>query len=131
DNKQGRTVENALSQRIDNHTTVSISTGMFSIYALYLLREKMKQVKGLNILLLTNPQTNKANGVSIAIDHAFWGRSEEGELKRQLLLRTAAEECSRILERSRIRALKVSNAFGFKLIFVEKEDESCVIHSGM
>ena len=66
DNKQGRTVENALSQRIDNNTTVSISTGMFSIYAFYLLREKMKQVKGLNILLLTNPQTNKANGVSIA-----------------------------------------------------------------
>lgn len=131
DNKQGRTVENELSQRIDNHTTVSISTGMFSIYAFYLLREKMKQVKGLNILLLTNPQTNKANGVSIAIDHAFWGRSEEGELKRQLLLRTASEECSRILERSRIRALKVPNAFGFKLIFVEKEDESCVIHSGM
>lgn len=131
DNKQGRTVENALSQRIDNNTTVSISTGMFSIYAFYLLREKMKQVKGLNILLLTNPQTNKANGVSIAIDHAFWGRSEEGELKRQLLLRTAAEECSRILERSRVRVLKVPNAFGFKLIFVEKEDESCVILSGM
>ena len=131
DNKQGRTVENELSQRIDNNTIVSISTGMFSIYAFYLLREEMKHIKGLNILLLTNPQTNKANGVSIAIDHAFWGRSEEGELKRQLLLRTAAEECSRILERSRVRVLKVPNAFGFKLIFVEKEDESCVILSGM
>lgn len=131
DNKQGRTVENELSQRIDNSTIVSISTGMFSIYAFYLLREKMKHVKGLNILLLTNPQTNKANGVSIAMDNSFWGATEEGELKRQLLLRTAAEECSRILERSRIRALKVPNAFGFKLIFVEKENEGCVIHSGM
>ncbi|MEZ7873544.1 MAG: helicase [Bacteroidales bacterium 45-6] len=131
DNKQGRTVENELSQRIDNSTIVSISTGMFSIYAFYLLREKMKHIKGLNILLLTNPQTNKANGVSIAMDNSFWGATEEGELKRQLLLRTAAEECSRILERSHIRALKVPNAFGFKLIFVEKENEGCVIHSGM
>ncbi len=131
DNKQGRTVENELSQRIDNSTIVSISTGMFSIYAFYLLREKMKHIKGLNILLLTNPLTNKANGVSIAMDNSFWGATEEGELKRQLLLRTAAEECSRILERSRIRALKVPNAFGFKLIFVEKENEGCVIHSGM
>jgi ERCC4-related helicase len=131
DNKQGRTVENELSQRIDNSTIVSISTGMFSIYAFYLLREKMKHVKGLNILLLTNPQTNKANGVSIAMDNSFWGTPEEGELKRQLLLRTAAEECGRILERSRIRALKVPNAFGFKLIFVEKENEGCVINSGM
>nr|WP_286855932.1 helicase-related protein [Proteiniphilum sp. UBA4988] len=131
DNKQGRTVENELSQRIDNNTIVSISTGMFSIYPFYLLREKMKHVKGLNILLLTNPETNKTNGVSIAMDNSFWGTSEEGELKRQLLLRLAAEECSRILERSRIRALKVPNAFGFKLIFVEKEGESCVILSGM
>ena len=131
DNKQGRTVENELSQRIDNNTIVSISTGMFSIYAFYLLREKMKLVKGLSILLLTNPQTNRANGVSVAMDNSFWGTSEEGELKRQLLLRTAAETCSRILEKSRIRALTVPNAFGFKLIFVEKGDESCVIHSGM
>lgn len=76
DNKQGRTVENELSQRIDNSTIVSISTGMFSIYAFYLLREKMKHIKGLNILLLTNPQTNKANGVSIAMDNSFWGTSE-------------------------------------------------------
>lgn len=131
DNKQGRTVEHEIAKRLDSNTSVSVSTGMFSIYAFYLLREKMKHIKGLNILLLTNPQTNKANGVSIAMDNSFWGATEEGELKRQLLLRTAAEECSRILERSHIRALKVPNAFGFKLIFVEKENEGCVIHSGM
>lgn len=131
DNKQGRTVEHEMTKRIDNKTLVSISTGMFSIYAFYLLREKMKNVKELKIILLSNPQTHNPQGVSILLDNSFWGTVEEGELKRQLLLRYASEECTRILERSRIRILKIPYSFGFKLIFVQNEQDSCVINPGM
>lgn len=131
DNKQGRTVEHEIAKRIENNTSISISTGLFSIYAFFLLREKMKHVKGLKILLLSNPQTQNPKGISIALDNSFWGTAEEGELKRQLLLRYASEECSHILERSRIRALKIPNSFGFKLIFVQNEQDSCVINPGM
>lgn len=131
DNKQGRTVEHEIAKRLDSNTSVSVSTGMFSIYAFYLLREKMKHTKGLKILLLSNPQTKNPQGVSIALDNTFWGTAEEGGLKRQLLLRYAAEECTHILERSRIRALRVPNSFGFKLIFIQNELDSCVINPGM
>ena len=131
DNKQGRTVEHEIAKRLDSNTSVSVSTGMFSIYAFYLLREKMKHTKGLKILLLSNPQTKNPQGVSIALDNTFWGTAEEGGLKRQLLLRYAAEECTHILERSRIRALRVPNSFGFKLIFIQNEHDSCVINPGM
>src|SRR5574344_1791161 len=131
DNKQGRTVEHEIAKRIDSNTSVSVSTGMFSIYAFYLLREKMKHTKGLKILLLSNPQTKNPQGVSIALDNTFWGTVEEGGLKRQLLLRYAAEECTHILERSRIRALRIPNSFGFKLIFIQNEHDSCVINPGM
>lgn len=84
DNKQGRTVEHEIAKRLDSNTLVSVSTGMFSIYAFYLLREKMKHTKGLKILLLSNPQTKNPQGVSIALDNTFWGTAEEGGLKRQL-----------------------------------------------
>lgn len=131
DNKQGRTVEHEIAKRIDSNTSVSVSTGMFSIYAFYLLREKMKNTKGLKILLLSNPQTKNPQGVSIALDNTFWGTVEEGGLKRQLLLRYAAEECTHILERSRIRALRIPNSFGFKLIFIQNEHDSFVINPGM
>ena len=131
DNKQGRTVEHEIAKRLDSNTLVSVSTGMFSIYAFYLLREKMKHTKGLKILLLSNPQTKNPQGVSIALDNTFWGTAEEGGLKRQLLLRYAAEECTHILERSRIRALRVPNSFRFKLIFIQNEHDSCVINPGM
>lgn len=131
DNKQGRTVEHELSQKIDNNTILSLSTGMFSIYAFFLLKDKLKHIKGLNILLLTNPQKDKANGVSIALDNSFWGSTGEGELKRQLLLRYASEECSRILERSHIRALKIPFSFGFKMILLESENDSIAVQTAM
>jgi SNF2 family DNA or RNA helicase len=132
DNKQGRTVEREIAKRmVDPGATVSICTGIFSIYAFFLLREKMKNIKGLKILLLSNPHTQKPKGVSLALDNAFWGTAEEGELKRQLLLRYAAEECSRMLEKSHIRALNIPNSFGFKLIFVHNDHNSCVINPGM
>ena len=78
DNKQGRTVEHEIAKRLDSNTSVSVSTGMFSIYAFYLLREKMKHTKVLKLLLLSYPQTKNPRGVSIALDNTFWGTAEEG-----------------------------------------------------
>lgn len=130
-NKQGQTVENEIAKRIDQNTTLSISTGMFSIYAFYLLRERLKPIKELKILLLSNPQTKNPQGISITFENSVWGTSDEKELKRQLLLRHAAEECSRLLEKSHVRTLLTPNSFGFKLIFVQSATSDCVVNTGM
>ncbi|MFA5712844.1 MAG: hypothetical protein WC960_01535, partial [Bacteroidales bacterium] len=131
DNKQGRTVEKEIVKRMNASSSLTVSTGMFSIYAFYFLHEKIKNIKGLRILLLSNPQTKSPQGISIALDNTFWGTTEEGGLKRQLLLRYAAEQCTHILQRSRIRTLKIPDSFGFKLIFIENDHDSCLINPGM
>lgn len=131
DNKQGRTVESEINQRMDSNTIISISTGMFSLYAFYFLRDKFKDARELKILLLSNPRSTMPEGVSIIADDPLWGTSEERELKRKLLLRHAAEECARILEKSNIRTLITPNSFGFKLIFIQNQTNDCVINSGM
>lgn len=131
DNKQGRTVEEEINKRIDNGTTISVSTGLFSIYAFYFLREKLKTVKGLNILLLSRLRCALPEGVTIASEDTLWGTNEERVIKRRLLLRHAAEECARILEKSHIKTLLLPNAFGFKLLFIQNQTSDCVINSGM
>lgn len=131
DNKQGRTVESEISRRVDHDTTISISTGLFSVYAFYLLKERLKAIKELKVLLLTNPQTKRANGLSVIFEEALWGTSNEKELKRKLLLRHAAEECSRLLENNQVRTLVTPHSFGFKLIFVQSKANACVINPGM
>ena len=131
DNKQGRTVESEITKRIDTGTSVSVSTGMFSIYAFYFLRDKFKNIKELNILLLNNSFSKYPLGLSFTSEDAFWGTTAERELKRKLLLRHASEECSRIFEKSTIRSLLSSNAFGFKLIFILNNRTECVINNGM
>jgi len=131
DNKQGRTVESVINKKIDAQTNISISTGIFSIYAFYLLREKFKNIKELNILLLNNPFFKYPVGLSITSEDSLWGSTAEREQKRKLLLRHSSEECFKIFEKSHIRTLITSNAFGFKLIFIQNNGYECVINNGM
>ena len=131
DNKQGRTVENEITKRIADWSNISISTGMFSIYAFYFLREKLKDIKELNILLLSDPQTKIPQGISITTEYSLWGTEEEKGLKRRLLLRHAAEECTRVLEKSNIRALILPYSFGFKLLIVQNPSTNCAVNSGI
>ena len=83
DNKQGRILGNELTKRIEENSVLSLSTGFFSIYALYFLREQLKNVKDINILLLANPITNTPEGISITTESVIWGCDEEKEVKRQ------------------------------------------------
>src|SRR5690554_2213083 len=130
DNRQGRTVEKEITKRINGDTSIAISTGMFSIYAFFFLREKFKNIKEIKILLLTKPSSLIPHGVSITTEDALWGTNEERELRRKLLLRHAAEECTRVLQKSEIKALITPNGFGFKLLFVQNDTNECVINSG-
>ena len=131
ENKLGVTVGHEITKRINSNTTLSVSTGIFSIYAFYLLKEELKNIEGLKVLLLADPFTQSPNGVSVLLYDSLRGGSEESEIKRKLLLRYASEECSRILQKSKIKALSTPFSFGFKLIFVENNNESCVINQGM
>ncbi len=131
DNKQGRTVESELNKRINIETTVSVSTGMFSIYAFYFLREKFKNIKELNILLLNNTISKSPVSLSITTEDTLWGTPAERELKRKLLLRHASEECSKLFEHCNIRTLLSPTTFGFKLIFLQNQIADCVINNGM
>ena len=131
DNKKGRTVESEIIKRIDIETTVSISTGMFSIYAFYFLREKFKNIKELNILLLNDTITKSPVGLSITTEDTLWGTPAEKELNRKLLLRHASEECSIMFEHCNIRTLLSPTTFGFKLIFLQNQIADCVINNGM
>ena len=131
ENKLALTVGHEITKRINSNSTLSVSTGIFSIYAFYLLKEELKNIEGLKVLLLSDPFTQSPNGVSVLLNESLWGGSEEGEIKRKLLLRYASEKCSRILQKSKIKALSTPFSFGFKLIFVENNNESCVINQGM
>lgn len=133
DNKQGRTLGNELNKRIESGAIISLSTGFFSIYALYFLRDKLKNIKGLNILLLSNSATKTPEGLSITTESNIWGTEEEKELKRKLLLRRAAEECSDLIRKQgHIQKLTLPNALGFKLLFIQNpKEEDCVVNTGM
>jgi len=133
DNKQGRTLGNELNKRIESGAIISLSTGFFSIYALYFLRDKLKNIKGLNILLLSNSATKTPEGLSITTESNIWGTEEEKELKRKLLLRRAAEECSDLIRKQgHIQKLTIPNALGFKLLFIQNpKEEDCVVNTGM
>lgn len=97
DNKQGKTLSNEIKNRIEPDAVVSLSKGFFTVYALYSLREKLSNIKELNILILSNPITQLPEGLSITTESSIWGTDNEKELKRQLLLRQVAEECSKIV----------------------------------
>ena len=133
DNKQGRILGNELTKRIEENSVLSLSTGFFSIYALYFLREQLKNVKDINILLLANPITNTPEGISITTESVIWGCDEEKEVKRQLLLRRASEECVNLIkQQGNIKQLTIPNAMGFKLIFVQNaSNNDCVVNTGM
>lgn len=133
DNKQGRTLCNEINNRIETNAIVSLSTGFFTVYALYSLREKLTNINELNILILSNPLTLLPEGLSITTESSIWGTDDEKELKRQLLLRQAAEECSKIISHvGCIRKLSVPGALGFKLLFIKNISGSdCVVNSGI
>lgn len=133
DNKQGRTLCNEINGTIERDAIITISTGFITIYALYALREKLKTIKGLNILILSNPITKTPEGLSVTTESNLWGTDDEKELKRQLLLRQVSEECAKIIEKAGcIKQLVVSGAFGFKLLFVKNPSSAdCVVNNGI
>lgn len=133
DNKQGRTLYNEINGRIEPNAVVSLSTGFFTVYALYSLREKLSVTKGLNILILSNPSTKIPEGLSISTESWLWGTDDEKGLKRKLLLRTAAEECAKIINKTGcIKQLVNPGTLGFKLLFVENPSEcDCIVNSGL
>lgn len=133
DNKQGRTLCNEINNRIDKGTVLSLSTGMFTIYALYSLYEKLKDVDGLNILILSNSLTKLPEGLSVTYNKDIWGTEGENELKRQLSLRRISEECSKLISKvGCVKELSVPGAFCFKLLFINNNsNKDCVVNSGI
>ena len=133
DNKQGRTLCSEIKNRIEPDAIVSLSTGLFTVYALYSLREKLANIKEFNILILSNPITQLPEGLSITTESSIWGTDDEKELKQQLLLRQVAEECSKIVSHvGCIKKLSVPSALGFKLLFIRNISGSdCVVNSGI
>lgn len=133
DNKQGRTLCNEIYSIIEPNAMVALSTGFFTVYALYALREKLSTIKGLNILILSNPETKIPEGLSITTKSNLWGVDDEKGLKRQLLLRQVSEECCKIIAKvGCIKQLVVPGSFGFKLLFIKNlSDADCVVNSGV
>ncbi len=133
DNKQGRTLCNEINSIIEPNAMVALSTGFFTVYALYALREKLSTIKGLNILILSNLETKIPEGLSITTKSNLWGVDDEKGLKRQLLLRQVSEECCKIIAKvGCIKQLVVPGAFGFKLLFIKNlSDADCVVNSGV
>lgn len=133
DNKQGRTLCNEINGRIESNAIVSLSTGFFTVYALYSLREKLIDAKKLNILILSNPTTKIPEGLSITTESWLWGTDDEKGLKSQLLLRRVSEECTKIIDKiGCIKQLITLGTFGFKLLFIKNPSEcDCVANSGI
>ena len=52
DNKQGRALCNELNDIIEQNSHIKLSTGFFTVYAFYVLREKLKNIKAVNNLIL-------------------------------------------------------------------------------
>lgn len=133
DNKQGNTLSAELHKHVKDNSVLSISTGLFTIYAIHSLKERFKDITNINILALSNPLSKSTIGISIAIESPLWGNDEEKEFKRKLTLRKVTEECSEFIAKSGVlKSVIVPNAMGFKLIFVENQtNDSCVVNCGM
>ena len=133
DNKQGKTLGLELDNYVECNSVLSISTGMFTIYAIQSLKNKFNDIADFNILALTNPLTKIPEGLSVTIESPLWGNEDEKELKRKLLLRKVSEECYDFIQRCGVvKSVLVPNAMGFKLIFVENEsNNNCVINCGI
>lgn len=133
DNKQGRTLCNEINGRIESNAIVSLSTGGFTVYALYSLRKKLIDSKAFNILLLSTPTTKIPEGLSTKTKSWLWGTDDEKELKRQLLLRQVAEECTKIIDKiGCIKQLVIPGALGFKLLFIKNPSgHDCIVNSGI
>ena len=131
DNKQGRTLGFELHKQIEPDAVFLLRTGLFSIYAFYMLRDKFKLVKEMNISLMTNVITQLPEGVSVTLNPNVWGSDNEREFKQQLLLRRASEECVKILgEKADIQQSKTGVNSGFNLLFVENtSQENCAVMS--
>ena len=108
DNKQGRLLGDEFKKRICSNSSLSISTGYFSIYAFHFLKEKLKDVKDARILLLNDPTEVASTGATIQLstNSALFGDASEQELRNRLLLRNAAEECAEWLKKRRVFVLQ-------------------------
>lgn len=123
DNKQGRLLGDEIKKRISSETSMFLSTGYFSIYAFLFLKDKLKDIKEVEILLLTDPVQNSPVGVSLRNSIFLFGDNSEQELQNQLLLRNASEECAVWLKKkARISTLIIPNSFGMKMLVLENND---------
>ena len=123
DNKQGRLLGDEIKKRISSETSMFLSTGYFSIYAFLFLKEKLKDIKEVDILLLTDPTQNSPIGVSLRNSILLFGDNTEQELQNQLLLRNASEECSVWLKKkARVSTLIIPNSFGMKMLVLGNAD---------
>jgi SNF2 family DNA or RNA helicase len=114
-----------IKKRISSNSLLSISTGYFSIYAFHFLKDKLKEIKDVRILLLNELTAKAPLGVSVHLpsqNELFGDPSEQG-LKNQLLLRNASEEYAVWLKKkASLFTLITPNAFGMKMIIIENED---------
>lgn len=122
-NKQGDTLIAELEKHIEKDAVVSIGTSLFSVYALYELRERFKDIKELNLYILANNHTRMSEGVGVTPNEygtsEIWGTDEEKELKRRLLLRRVSLECSELIKKKgKIRQTVAPGNLAMKLIFV-------------
>ncbi|PKO98150.1 MAG: helicase [Bacteroidetes bacterium HGW-Bacteroidetes-8] len=124
DNKQGRLLGDEIKKRISPDTSLFLSTGYFSIYSFFFLKDKLKEIKEIEILLLTYPMQNSPIGVSLLRrSDLLFGDNSEQELQNQLLLRNAAEECAEWLnKKAKISTLIIPNSFGMKMLVLENND---------
>lgn len=123
DNKQGRLLGDEIKKRISSETSMFLSTGFFSIYAFLFLKDKLRDIKEVEILLLTDPAQNSPVGVSLHRSSSLFGDNSEQELQNQLLLRNASEECAAWLKKkARIFTLIIPNSFGMKMLVIENND---------
>ncbi|MDP3451505.1 MAG: helicase-related protein [Bacteroidales bacterium] len=123
DNKQGRLLGDEIKKRIFSETSIFLSTGYFSIYAFLFLKDKLKDIKEIEILLLSDPVQNTPVGVSLKNSVLLFGDNSEQELQNQLLLRNASEECAGWLKKkARISTLITPNSFGMKMLVLENDN---------
>lgn len=123
DNKQGRLLGDEIKKSISSETSLFLNTGFFSIYAFLFLKDKLKDIKEIEIILLSDPIKNSQVGVSIQHSVLLFGDNSEQELQNQLLLRNASEECAAWLKKkAKISTLIIPNSFGMKMLVLENGD---------
>lgn len=135
DNKQGRLLGDEIKKRISSSATLSISTGYFTVFAFYYLRDKLKSCARARILLLSNPISKASFGLDITTnnDPVLFGDDSEQELKNLLVLRYASQEFADwIQKKADISTLIISNSFGLKMVLISnKELESVAINNNL